>query len=258
MTLVDHGRLLSAPERVSPTIRDWPRLDRRPDGTVVLGMNGVVVETADAIVVVDPGGPVEASVADGSFEAGVGLDAALDSLGVSPERVTHVVVTHGHVDHYLGVVDAQTRIAPLSDAEHLFPAADLTGGPDHDRYVEPVAAAGKLRSTYGDETVCAGVRVLAAAGRDPGTSGRLRRRDRGLVRTSSAISSTTSTRSTTSIGSRTRTSATARPSPSLASGSSLVRARIPRPSFRARPLPGGGRIMHRDGVGWVPDDDGSA
>lgn len=176
VTIVDHGRLLSTPERLAPQIRDWPRLDRRQDGTVVVGMNGVVVRTADAVIVVDPGGPVETDRVEGRYEPGPGLGATLRALSLAASEVTHVMVTHGHIDHYLEFVDPGTRSVRFPKAEHLFPADDLPSAPgggsmraeEFSQYLEPIALAGRLTPVRGDVIVCTGVSLLAAPGESPG------------------------------------------------------------------------------------------
>jgi glyoxylase-like metal-dependent hydrolase (beta-lactamase superfamily II) len=157
VTILDHGRLLAREDEVPEAIRGWRWLQRRHDGSVVWPMKGVVVRTRDALVVVDPGGPVEGSA---RFERGRGLDA----LQVARDEVTHVVITHGHADHFVGVLQGDTRELRFPEAEHVFPRRDSPLHP----VLEPVAEVGRLRLVDGDASVCEGVDVLSAPGETPG------------------------------------------------------------------------------------------
>ena len=165
VTIVNHFSLLSPPDEVPQAIRDWGGLLRRADGTVVWPMNGVVVRTPSATVVVDPGGLAENDVDPSRFERGTGIDAALDALAISSEDVTHVVITHGHVDHFVGVLADDPALLRFPNAEHVFPALDRDAA---SAVIEPVEAAGLLRLVEGDAPVCPGVDVLSTPGESPG------------------------------------------------------------------------------------------
>lgn len=68
--------------------------------------NGAVVSTGESVVVVDTGFSFKTG------DRGTGLAELLDEAGISPESVTHIVVTHGHGDHVGGLLDNGTLTFP--------------------------------------------------------------------------------------------------------------------------------------------------
>lgn len=175
VTVVHHGTLVAPLDTVPAGIRGARWLLRRADGRVAWPMLGAVIRRHRAVVVVDPGGVYEALAASGMFEQGPGTDVALASLGLAPTDVTHVVITHGHADHFAGALDGDGRLR-LPNAVHVLPSADVSGAAAHPaaeaHSLRGVAAAaesaGRLRLVHGDETVCPGVLVVAAPGETPG------------------------------------------------------------------------------------------
>lgn len=145
-------------------------LDAR--GRALLGQNWLAAETGSDIVLVDP---TDWRTGDtfGTLEVGAAqtLDAGLRGLEIAPGDVTHVVVTHAHVDHVLGLID--TNGAPrFPSATYHLPAPDwsdpeLNSGLVRSR-LEPLESAGQLVLTRGDTDVCPCVRVLAAPGETHG------------------------------------------------------------------------------------------
>ena len=141
-------------------------------GRAALDINGVVARTADAVVVVDPNS--FADPADVATPAPV--DTAITALGLAPGDVTHVLITHGHRDHFSGVLAAgdETRLR-FSAAEHFFPAADMPADGLTGRHIDDVrhvmgivADRGRLHLTSGDVAVTDDVWLLAAPGETPG------------------------------------------------------------------------------------------
>jgi glyoxylase-like metal-dependent hydrolase (beta-lactamase superfamily II) len=91
--------------------------------------------------------------------------------------VTHVIVTHGHLDHFTGVVDRRgPRSRPMHpNATVLAPRLDYEGRPKQGRdwfrsALEPAAAAGRLELYEGDRGLGGGVTILAAPGESRGHS----------------------------------------------------------------------------------------
>lgn len=86
------------------------------------------------------------------FDAGSGHDfmptagklpEALDALGVTPDEITHVLVTHAHPDHLWGVLDEFD--------DPLFPGAEvLIGQAELDYWMDPatVDTIGEARATF--------------------------------------------------------------------------------------------------------------
>lgn len=71
------------------------------------------------------------------------IDAALDAVGVAPEDVTHVVMTHGHPDHIWGLLD------DFDDAK-FYNARHLIGRAERDFWTDPatVNSIGEARTTF--------------------------------------------------------------------------------------------------------------
>ncbi len=137
----------------------------------------LLVRTSDAVVLVDTGlGAVEHPFGG----SGGALTAELERLGVSPEAVDLVVVTHGHLDHIGGNVRAGSPAFPRAryvmsrvDWEFWTSEAELAemsavGAGAAREQLPPLAVAGVLELVDGEEEVVSGVRVLPAPGHTPG------------------------------------------------------------------------------------------
>jgi glyoxylase-like metal-dependent hydrolase (beta-lactamase superfamily II) len=158
--------------------QDWhPGAELDADGRAVLGINGMVASLPDAVVVIDPNSLTDADApSTATLELGVPVQRGLEALGVDASDVTHVLITHGHFDHFTGLLeprDSQQLLFP--GATHYFPAADVpaTGaaGPHIDSVRHAMAAlqaAGKLELVEGDLDVAPGVRIISAPGESPG------------------------------------------------------------------------------------------
>jgi glyoxylase-like metal-dependent hydrolase (beta-lactamase superfamily II) len=125
------------------------------------------------------------------FDAGSGpgfmptagrLPEALEVLGIAPEEVTHLVITHGHPDHIWGLLD--------DFEDPLFPEArHLIGAAERDYWMDPATvdsigaarqsfavgaqrrleAVADLTGVFGDgETLLPGVTAVATPGHTPG------------------------------------------------------------------------------------------
>lgn len=146
-------------------------------GRAVVGNNGMIARTADAIVAIDPNAFTEHDApATAELVLGSSFDIALDALGVTRLDVTHVVITHGHFDHLTGLLEPRDSTdLRFANAEHYFPAADRPAAGASGPYVAEIAHAiaaledsGKLRLTEGDVAVASGVDILAAPGESAG------------------------------------------------------------------------------------------
>lgn len=84
-----------------------------PKGTIRNSQNVLLIRTQDAAVLVDTGFPKTVKE----------LYASLLRAGTSPEKITHIVITHAHGDHIGGL--AQQGRATFPNAKLLFPKAEL-------------------------------------------------------------------------------------------------------------------------------------
>jgi glyoxylase-like metal-dependent hydrolase (beta-lactamase superfamily II) len=177
VSVVQTGRAWFKPQ--FPPGPDW-----RVDGTTVdgqgmaeLGVNTLVIEAPGGTTVVDPGSfPTDLTTLGGGsiLQPGPPLAASLAELGVDPGDVSHVLVTHGHDDHFLGVRNGGRLLFP--NAEHLFPRTDweeLERGEGYNaeealRILRPVEEAGVLRLVSGDVEVADGLSLLHTPGETGG------------------------------------------------------------------------------------------
>jgi glyoxylase-like metal-dependent hydrolase (beta-lactamase superfamily II) len=140
------------------------------EGRAVLGVNTLFARVGAAVVVVDPSSwrPDETALGPATLEPGRDLDVLLDAAGVDPDEVTHVAITHGHPDHFNGVL-RETGELRFPNAEHVFPAADWKAVSDvARRLLEPAERAGALRLVSGHSVLCEAVRLLSAPGESDG------------------------------------------------------------------------------------------
>ncbi len=75
-------------------------------GAIMLGVNVAHIRLGDASILVDPGFDDPSVVPPAQFPGLVrsaGLIPGLRSVGVEPDTITHVLITHTHDDHYAGV-----------------------------------------------------------------------------------------------------------------------------------------------------------
>jgi glyoxylase-like metal-dependent hydrolase (beta-lactamase superfamily II) len=106
-----------------------------------------------------------------------GLDAALASLGVSREDVTHVLITHMHGDHIVGAtrqVSVQ-RLPAFPNARYVVMEAEWNAAPEFhqnaraiDAQKEALLAARAVDLVPGDTEIVPGVDLIAAPGESPG------------------------------------------------------------------------------------------
>jgi glyoxylase-like metal-dependent hydrolase (beta-lactamase superfamily II) len=106
-----------------------------------------------------------------------GVVAGLASIGVTPEQITHVAITHAHGDHVAGgtVERDGRRIPRYPNARHYLGRADWEGNPVRAqpdsllaRHLGPVADAGLLELVDSEREIAPGIAILPAPGESPG------------------------------------------------------------------------------------------
>jgi glyoxylase-like metal-dependent hydrolase (beta-lactamase superfamily II) len=186
VTAVSEGELLWSPRfPVSETERRQAMPEADEHGRVWLGLNVVIIRAGDALIVVDPGMDDPDSAwqrerprawPDWPVRRTPGLATALLELTISPDEVTHVAITHPHVDHYPGVVvERDGHFAPrFPRARHFLGRADWEGNPrrgepgsDLDR-LELIDRLGLLELVEGEREIAPGVTIVPAPGESPG------------------------------------------------------------------------------------------
>ncbi|WP_323763896.1 MBL fold metallo-hydrolase [Marinovum sp.] len=159
-------------EALAPIVQKY-QLDR---AALTPECNLTLLRDGDRVVLFDAG-------AGADFQPSAGkLLEAMDSLDLSPEDVTHVVVTHGHPDHIWGLLDDFGD--PLfAEATHLIGAKELdywrdpntvdTIGAERQAFAvgakRRLEAVDDLLATFQDgEEILTGVLAHASFGHTPG------------------------------------------------------------------------------------------
>ncbi|MCW5849449.1 MAG: MBL fold metallo-hydrolase [Anaerolineae bacterium] len=157
----------------------WPPYAAQFEQPVWSHHNVVHIALADASILVDagfddlPDSPYQLP----RFRRNVDLSAALREVGVAPEDITHVVITHPHDDHIGGLTVKQgTSYTPrFPQARVLLSRWDWEGNPDREDPTEVCAwtlnvvdRAGRLNLVDGSQEVAPGVTILPAPGETPG------------------------------------------------------------------------------------------
>ena len=185
ITIISEGTLQWAPKILAPedeVLRAIPEL--ADNGKVTLGLNLAHVALGEASIVIDPGFDDPSSSWQGrlaekwpGMRRSPGLAAGLAEIGVDPARVTHVLITHAHADHFAGVtVERGGRDSVrFPNARHFIgrwdweqsparqdPASDLTVR------LGMIDRAGLLDLVDGERVVAPGVTMIPAPGETPG------------------------------------------------------------------------------------------
>ncbi len=159
--------------------------DADEEGRVWLGLNVVIVQLGDATIVIDPG----LDDPDSDWQRArphvwpdflvtrtAGLAAALDQLGIAPETVTDVIITHPHGDHYAGITfdrDGELN-ARFPRARHYMGRADWEGNPHRGEpesdtvRLELAEQLGLLNLVDEEQEIRPGVTIYSAPGESPG------------------------------------------------------------------------------------------
>ncbi len=185
VTVISEGSMPWAPRyEISADDRRRALPDADADGRIVLGLNLVHLRVRDASILVDPGCDDPTSGWQQRFAArfpgltrSAGLAAGLARIGVHPEDVTHVVITHTHGDHFGGVtIDRGSELAPrFRHARHMVGRGDWEGNPARGEPESDLAARlglidrlGMLSVVDAEREIAPGVTLIPAPGETPG------------------------------------------------------------------------------------------
>lgn len=127
-----------------------------------------------ASILVDTG--ASAAIGSWSIRPTPGTVTGLAEVGVRPEEITHVVVTHAHWDHHIGLTEERSGglVPVFPNARCLLNRADLApGAPAESLYNRTLGAVdrmGLLDAVEGDYPITTGVTMLHYPGETPGHS----------------------------------------------------------------------------------------
>jgi glyoxylase-like metal-dependent hydrolase (beta-lactamase superfamily II) len=109
-----------------------------------------------------------------------GLIAQLLERDISPQDITHVIITHLHFDHYSGVTTERDGqyVPAFPNARYFTGRADWEDHETQEALKDPASlesrtigvlhSAGLLELVEGDYDLLAAIRILAAPGESPG------------------------------------------------------------------------------------------
>jgi glyoxylase-like metal-dependent hydrolase (beta-lactamase superfamily II) len=154
------------------------------EGKVPIDTHVLLVQTGDAVVLIDtglddPGSPWEERWLQewpGSTRT-PGVTAGLASLGIFPHDVTHVLLTHAHFDHYVGLTVERDGVhAPRYPLARVFMGrADWEGNPERDEpesdlpaRIGTIEGQGLLHLVEGEREIVPGITMIPAPGESPG------------------------------------------------------------------------------------------
>lgn len=155
------------------------------EGILRLGMNVIHIAAGGASILVDTG--VEDPLSDWGRHAAdtygltrtAGVVAELRSVGIAPEQITHVVITHADGDHFAGAVDQRggQPVPRFRNARYLLNRRDWDGNPALEQpdselmtRLAPIERLGMLQLVEGTVEIVSGVTMLHAPGETPGHS----------------------------------------------------------------------------------------
>ena len=93
-------------------------------GVIELPTNCLHVAGPDCSVLIDACDPGQYPAMGNRH---VTIRAALDSAEIAAHKITHVILTHGHHDHYCGVWNHMTDKPNFPNARHVLSSGDWTG-----------------------------------------------------------------------------------------------------------------------------------
>jgi glyoxylase-like metal-dependent hydrolase (beta-lactamase superfamily II) len=143
------------------------------DGRFACGMNMLAAVVGGTIVITDPAEFTrDDPTCPPDFVPGPALDAALARLGLDPDNVDHVVITHRHADHVSGTIRSDGSLR-FVNARHWIHRSDWEslGTLAHDggaTALRELHAAGLLMLIEEDTELAPGIDVIHTPGETAG------------------------------------------------------------------------------------------
>lgn len=186
VTAINEGIMPWVPELAVPEA-EWRRaIDTDPDGAVRIATHVLLVQIGDARILIDAGLDDPGSSWEGRWLAEwpgstltPGVSAALAGAGLNPEDITHVLMTHAHFDHVVGLaIERGGELVPrYPNARVLLGRADWENNPEREdpdadvvTRLRVIEERGLLDLVDGAREVAPGVTMFPAPGESPGHS----------------------------------------------------------------------------------------
>ena len=173
ITLIRDGELTLATAELFPDLPPaaWAgRLPEAGDGQVTVPVHAVLVRVDGEAILLDTGSGAAPDEGQGGA-----LLPALAELGLMPDDISRVVISHLHGDHVGGLFDrAGDNVGPaFPRARHHLPRAEwdwLQGFPDElrEQYLRLLEALPGLTLDAPDDRLTPSLRSIDAAGHTPG------------------------------------------------------------------------------------------
>lgn len=185
VTAINDGTVTLAVELAVPEEVWRQEIDVDAQGRAAFDTHVLLVQTSAAAILIDAGFDDPGSGWDQRFlqewpgsARTPGVRAGLASLGIEPEDISHVLMTHPHFDHVIGLAaERDGRLVPrYPNARVVLGRADWEGppeghlGPEQRARIGAVAEAGLLDLLDGEREIVPGVRMIPAPGESPGHS----------------------------------------------------------------------------------------
>ena len=181
VTAIDDGTLRWNPHLQAPEeARRRAMPEAEPDGTLTLGCHVAHVRLGATSLLIDTGyddPSPQFARAHPAFTSSPGVTAGLASIGVRPEEITHVLLTHAHGDHFAAatVERGDGRVPRYPRARYLLGRRDWEDNPERERPDSPLATQlgpierqGLLELVDGERELAPGITMLSAPGECPG------------------------------------------------------------------------------------------
>lgn len=185
VTAINEGMMPWTPELTAPE-EEWRQaIETGDDGAVPIATHVLLVQTGDAAILIDAGLDDPGSRWEERWLAEwpgstrtPGVTAGLASIGVRPEDITHVLMTHAHFDHFIGLTaERDGELVPRYPNAHvLLGRADWENNPEREDPDSDLARLGVIEEhgllelVDGVREVVPGVTMIPAPGESPGHS----------------------------------------------------------------------------------------